>query len=266
MDIYGAFQFCSIGILAAPVTARLSTTYFENPGRNAIFLWTGLIFSGGLPMSTFKHPWKTLLLTNLFLPGLLSLTVEFFRIQTLNCADDHSGQPVSPQAKQFRYNTSCGLTCSVDHGPFSRIRGGSANNIYVIPAPDKLSFGTATLLAAACCIPAILSLVSMWNKILKISWESRFGDEDEDKRIDGTNGATVGKMKAINEKIKLYLGVSVEVPVYVGAVLAILVAGEMNFFSTQVNFQTEPITSIGSWPCFLLVSGFPRIANRSCCS
>lgn len=46
MDIYGAFQLCAIGILAAPVTVRLSQTYFDKPGRNAIFLWTGIIVAG----------------------------------------------------------------------------------------------------------------------------------------------------------------------------------------------------------------------------
>jgi hypothetical protein len=47
MDIYGAFQLCSIGILAAPVAVRLSTTYFYKiSGRNIIFLWTGLVLAG----------------------------------------------------------------------------------------------------------------------------------------------------------------------------------------------------------------------------
>jgi hypothetical protein len=50
---------------------------------------------------------------------------------------------------------------------------GSANNIYVIPAPQIITFGTATLLAAACCIPAILNLISTWDKILQVShWPS----------------------------------------------------------------------------------------------
>jgi len=46
MDIYGAFQLCSLGILAAPATVKNSKTYFLDPGRNIIFLWTGLILSG----------------------------------------------------------------------------------------------------------------------------------------------------------------------------------------------------------------------------
>ncbi|KAF3761636.1 hypothetical protein M406DRAFT_357810, partial [Cryphonectria parasitica EP155] len=137
MDVYGAFQLCAIGVLAGPVTVRISKTYFNTPGRNLIFLWTGMILS-----------------------GLLSLTVEFFRADPVSCRTD-----------DFKYgeNGTCGLTCSTDKGPYSPLRGGSQNNIYVIQAPDILGFGTATLLAAACCIPAILSLVSMWNKILKLN-------------------------------------------------------------------------------------------------
>lgn len=49
MDVFGAFQLCSIGILTAPVTVRLSKTYFNEPGRNIIFLWTGLILAGKFP-------------------------------------------------------------------------------------------------------------------------------------------------------------------------------------------------------------------------
>jgi hypothetical protein len=125
------------------------------------------------------------------------------------------------------------------------MRGGSANNIYVIPAPDKFSFGMATLLAAACCVPAILSLISMWNKILEINWKTRFGNRDDDKQIDGTNGATVGKMEGVNNMIRFFLTV-LEIPLYTGAVLAILAIGERNFFSHQVKYQTEPIASIGT--------------------
>lgn len=49
MDIYGAFQLCSIGILAAPVTVMMSRTFFNDPGRNVMFLWTLLVLIGELP-------------------------------------------------------------------------------------------------------------------------------------------------------------------------------------------------------------------------
>ncbi|OJD27730.1 hypothetical protein ACJ73_00877 [Blastomyces percursus] len=227
MDIYGAFQLCSIGILTAPVAVRVSSTYFFNPGRNIIFLWTILI-----------------------LAGLLSLTVEFFRIQLTACPFDDAGNHSSPDARKFRYNTKCGMTCSESEGPFSPMRDGAASNIYVIPAPDKITFGTATLMAAACCIPAILSLISMWNKILEINRMNRFGigkkDEQVDELIEGTNGATIKKMNKVNSLVRLFLS-AVEIPVLGAAVMGILILGEMNFFSSQVMYQTEPVASIGQW-------------------
>ncbi|KAI0126025.1 hypothetical protein BJ170DRAFT_458380 [Xylariales sp. AK1849] len=227
MDVYGAFQLCSIGILAAPVTVKLSSTYFNDRGRNLIFLWTGLI-----------------------LAGLLSLTVEFYRASTSDCTHDDAGKPIN-NARDFPYNGfKCNLPCDIDQ-PYSPMRTDSANNIYVIPAPSIVPFGTGTLLAAACCIPAILSLVSMWNKILEINWKKLFGrgddSESSDEPIEGTNGATTGKMKIVNEDIKKYLKVAIEVPVFGGAILTILISGELNFFSPQVSYQTEPIASIGQW-------------------
>ncbi|KAH8592070.1 hypothetical protein B0O99DRAFT_518608 [Bisporella sp. PMI_857] len=229
MDLYGAFQLCSIGILAAPVTVKLSTTYFKDPGRNIIFLWTGLI-----------------------LGGLVSLTVEFFRMNTVGCSHDDSGNPISTDVGRFPYGSAtCNLTCSPESGPRSPMRGGSADNIYVIPAPNRLTFKTATLLSAACCIPAILSMISMWNKILEINWKSRFTSGDEEKPnnelISGTNGATPGMMEKVNGWIREKLRTAVEVPVFGGAVLAILIMGEINFFSGPVKYQTEPIASIGQW-------------------
>jgi hypothetical protein len=47
MDVYGAFQMCSLGMLAVPITLKMSKTYFNNPARSTIFLWTALILAGG---------------------------------------------------------------------------------------------------------------------------------------------------------------------------------------------------------------------------
>ena len=177
------------------------------------------------------------------------MTVEFYRTTTSYCTQD-DGKPIAPNAADFPYdhNVTCGLMCSLNEGPFSPLRRGSVNNIYVIPAPDKLTFGTGTLLAAACCIPAILSIISMWDKILEIEGKKRNGggraDERNDELIEGTNGATIGNMNRVNNVIRHLLSV-VEIPVFYGAVLAILIIGELNFFSSQVMYQTEPIASIG---------------------
>lgn len=211
-----AIEICAIGVLAGPATVRISQTYFNTPGRNLIFIWTGMV-----------------------LAGLLSLTVEFFR-----------ATPVSCPASKFSWGEDdCDLTCSADHGPSSPLRGGSQNNIYVIKSPNLLSFGAATLLSAACCIPAILSLVSMWNIILKRNWTERFGDNQElqglDEPIPGTN-STPAKLNRVNSRIRFYLQMT-EIPIYSAAVLAILIVGERNFFDYRVNYMTEPIASVGQW-------------------
>jgi len=87
----------------------------------------------------------------------------------------------------------------------------------------------------------------MWIKILQINWRSRFGEDDDanaNVAIDGTNGATVAKMKNVNSVLKGFLSVLGN-PMVGAAVLAIIVIGERNFFSVQVSYQTEPMTSVG---------------------
>jgi hypothetical protein len=54
MDVYGAFQMCSLGMLAAPITIKFSKTYFNDPARNTIFLWAGLILAGEQPYWLYK--------------------------------------------------------------------------------------------------------------------------------------------------------------------------------------------------------------------
>jgi hypothetical protein len=132
MDIFGAFQFCSIAILAAPLTVRLSRTYFYDPGRNIIFLWTILI-----------------------LAGLAALCVEFYRATPTDCKFDPASNTTFG-AGNFPYgdvNAKCGLQCSEQKGPFSPLRGGAASEIFVIPVPTRLTFNAAMLLAAGFCIP-----------------------------------------------------------------------------------------------------------------
>ncbi|KAF4975767.1 hypothetical protein FZEAL_7483 [Fusarium zealandicum] len=230
MDIFGAFQLCAIGILAAPVTVMLSRTYFNDPGRNTIFAWTFLL-----------------------LVGLLCMTIEFYRIQTTDCTLSSSGIPVSSNAAEFPYieGNNCDLICSVRDGPSSLLRGGSANNIYVVPAPDKLTFGTATLLAAACSVHATLCLILMRHKVLTFNWKTLFGGQDQQDSGEkanpvDTSDSDKSPMKTVNETIGYFLKI-LAVPVFGGAGLAILIIGEINFFSPQVNYQTEPMANVGQW-------------------
>lgn len=167
----------------------------------------------------------------------MSLTVEFYRIDTHNCAKDDYGDPISLNPLSFPYgNASCGLACTVATGPHNAMRAGAGNDIYVTPAPDILTFATATTLAAACCIPGLLLLVMMWLQILELNWKARFGRREEDEGI--------GEKKKVNQYITLFRK-SFELPLFGAAVLAILVIGERNFFSDQVRRHTEPVASVG---------------------
>jgi hypothetical protein len=241
VDIYGAFQTCSIGVIAAPTMLKGSRTYFYKAGRNTIFLWVILVSAG-----KYANAAGCLFLdtcSQLQPKGLLSLTIEFYRVTASNCASDDSGDPISLQASKFPYgNTTCGVRCSTSEGPYSRIRSGSTNNIYVIPAPSFLNFGVATLLAAATCIPAIFMLISIWNKLLQISWKEHFGESD--LPIEGTNGATAAHMRRVNSSRCVFLS-ALEIPIYLGIALAILIIGERNFFSGQDYYHTEPLSSVG---------------------
>ncbi|GAB1744011.1 hypothetical protein NU219Hw_g1050t1 [Hortaea werneckii] len=153
LDIYGAFQFCAIAILVAPMTARVSRTYFKDHGRNAIFVWSVFVVA-----------------------GLLGLIVEFFRIETFHCTHDDAGNRISSNPKEFPFgHASCGLVCDQNLGPFSPVRGGSADNIYIVPAPTKLNSHAAILISATCCIPGVLLAASLGFQLFKNSWATRWG-------------------------------------------------------------------------------------------
>jgi len=154
MDIFGAFQLLAIGILVAPITARLSRTYFRDPGRNAIILWSTMVIA-----------------------GLISLTVEFYRVADLSfpCTHDDNGNPLDASSP-FPYGSAqCGRRCTPENGPISPIRGGSADNIYIIPVPYVLTFNAGILLTAACCIPGMLLIAWMVVTIYQTSWAVRWG-------------------------------------------------------------------------------------------
>lgn len=108
--------------------------------------------------------------------GLLSLIVELFRVETFPCTHDDLGRPISNDPDRFPYgNATCGLVCNQDQGPFSPIRGGSADNIYLVPAPTRLSPHAGILVAAACCVPGILLAAALGFTLFKNSWATRWG-------------------------------------------------------------------------------------------
>lgn len=176
--------------------------------------------------------------------GLLGLCVEFYRVTPTGCSFDDFGNPLSSSANSFPYgNATCGLVCSVEEGPFSRMRGGAANNVNIIPVPKILTFNAVMLLAAGFCIPAILGLIFTWDKIVEINWKRRSSPERLNEQIEGVN-MTVGEMNGINNVVRKFLRV-IEIPLFGGVILTLIAIGEANFFSTQVRYDMEPMASIG---------------------
>ncbi len=187
----------------------------------------------------------------LHLEGLVSLSVEFHRETTVPCTFDDSGNPISPTAGKSPYgNATCGLTCSVNKGPYSPIRSGSTNNIYVVPAPSTLTSRSAILLAVASCGPAAIMIFIMFNGISIFEEEGKTRIEDRGEEgpraqvtEDSSSAAYRGKFKIITlirrvPKAWRYLP-------FIGTALNILIAGEINFFSPQIRYQNEPMSSIG---------------------
>lgn len=168
--------------------------------------------------------------------------VEFYRTDPVACTES---VPKKTGLFPYEHALNCSLICGEDLGTPSPLRGGAGNDIFIIPVPKTFTFGAATLLAAACCIPAVLSMVSMWDKIVRINTRLRFGHKhvDANTPIHGTR-ATEGEMKGVNAVIRQFLN-AIEIPLFSGAVLAILIVGELNFWSEQVKFKTEPMESVG---------------------
>lgn len=100
----------------------------------------------------------------------MGLIVEFYRMNPIPCMRNDNGQLLSSNPNHFPYgdeNTTCGIPCSTTVGPFTKLRTGSAYNIYLVPEPSVLNRRTGMLLSAGCCIPAMLLLVATAVKSLR---------------------------------------------------------------------------------------------------
>ena len=118
------------------------------------------------------------------------------------------------------------------------MRAGAQNNIYSHSGTEHFfTFGQAMLLSAACCIPAILSLAAFFYQIKDFDWRNSKKEKTTDSRTDTIKKAdtTTGKLMK-----------RVDIPVFSLVILAILIIGEINFWSIQVRWQTEPIGTVGT--------------------
>lgn len=164
----------------------------------------------------------------------------------------------SSNPSQFPYgNTQCGMICNTNDGPFSPIRGGSANNIDVVPAPTVFTFSAATLVSAACAIPCILMMIGIIIKIIETddSTSSRQSNQDQPQEgeifgiglqtEEAEEQSTPSEPKG-NKMIDLFQR-WFEIPFFLLAILAIVIIGERNLFSAPVRYDNEPMANVGQW-------------------
>ncbi|KAI1422361.1 hypothetical protein F5Y12DRAFT_763192 [Xylaria sp. FL1777] len=221
MDIYGAFQLCSIAILTAPVILS-----FSRRTGNFISVWTFLL-----------------------LIGMLSLTVEFFRTQVHTCVPDGSDNPIDSYnlwGLPYR-NTECDRHCGVSDGvPYSPIRQEEAS-IYVIPQSMTLGFRTVAILAAGTTLVPVIVLILAWEDVLLgPNWRQRNDRKPQQttQTIGHTTGERLGLMVIIDMKVENIVR-NILGCIYVGFAIGILISGEINIW---MICETERFSTVGQWP------------------
>lgn len=199
--------------------------------------------------------------------GLLSLAVGFARVDRFPCLNEDSSNYTQPFTSGA--DAHCHQHC---HGRTTGIRLDPQNpSQYVLDMHRGITINTALGLSVGLCIPAILSLVTIWFKLMReklaasveaigkffSSWNdgaSSVGEDnmqaassdqiqrrEHDMSEDQMRGDQEKKMDAV---IRIGLGL-VERVVFTSLIIAIVVLGERNFWSAEMRAGVEPMSSVG---------------------
>lgn len=84
----------------------------------------------------------------------------------------------------------------------------------------------------------------MWGDQLESNWQRLIAGSEENK-TPGINSVIMRKnTSGFNRQAKIYLRLAF-LPFLMAALVAVIVIGERNLFSSQLRYQTEPMASIG---------------------
>ncbi|KAI7204825.1 hypothetical protein KC316_g522 [Hortaea werneckii] len=222
LDIYGAFQFCAIAILVAPMTARVSRTYFKDHGRNAIFVWSVFVVAEkGSNGSTSP------------MANEVGMHIE-------DVDESHSAGPVhtfgSTDLLHLLHRQSM-LTKYAFEIKGSQIQVFEIN--VDISGDDTLSRVYADLMALEREDVKFIIVEGVAHSQLSEEVLTRLAHDSQIRKRD----APELKKSRVSESLGKYL----QILLFGGAVFAILVAGERNLFSSQMRYQTEPMANVGQW-------------------
>ena len=212
---------------------------------------------------------------HLKLIGLLSLIVAFYRASPQSCLDSQGHIVTASAFGNATAGGSLQTVCAPQCSLITAIRQDPSNPSQWVFAPSRgMTFNTATLLCAACCIPSILSLLSVWHKVMHFNWRRRWrrgnteGVANEKKpQQELTQEERNARDLRVDERwmdnrIRLVLGL-VERIVFMGCILAIVVLGEMNFWSPQMRAGVEHINGVGEYSFVFLVPRRLLFNNRA---
>jgi hypothetical protein len=178
--------------------------------------------------------------------GLFAIAVEFFRASPVYCTHDDDGRALSTNVKNFPYeHAACGLLCATGVEPVSAIRRGTAKEVFVIPVPNKLRFGAGIVISFGCCIYATIRLSPLWFNMFVRVRKWRMVVEDPPDNTGEFPRLTRKEVQGLDITVKRFLSV-VEFPVSMSFCLALIILGELNFFTPQMTYQTEPFVTIGT--------------------
>lgn len=91
----------------------------------------------------------------------------------------------------------------------------------------------------------------MWGRQLEFNWVQRMASTEENKAEGEIEEER--KFNSGRELRRMYFR-AFSIPLIIAALLAFIVIGERNLFSSQLRYQTEPIASIGKLLRFFPVS------------
>ena len=137
---------------------------------------------------------------------------------------------------------------------------------YVVDMHHGITINTGLGLSAACCIPTVLSMASIWLKLVREKLARSFttllpswGDDGSNMVTASTDEIRRNETKAMSpeqkrrhdekrmdEAIRIGLGL-VERIVFSAAILGIVVLGERNFWSPEMRAGVEPMSSVGEY-------------------
>jgi len=88
------------------------------------------------------------------------------------------------------------------------------------------------------------SLDASPRQVLEVEGDHRRVSSDRSERTDDDD-EFIDDIEEVDEKQKLLLIRSLLIPVFGSLVFAIIVVGEVNFWSPQLQYRTEPMGSVG---------------------